>query len=99
MRYRVIGSNRDTGARMQLEFEAESKAAAERKAALQGMSVARVEDVTDGVASTAHVDYATSHGRPSRGGGLTRLILWAVVLAILVAAIYNWRLIRFKLGM
>jgi hypothetical protein len=32
MKFQVIGQNRDTGARMTLEFQAESKAAAERKA-------------------------------------------------------------------
>ena len=32
MRYFITGSNRETGDRMTLEFEAESKAAAERKA-------------------------------------------------------------------
>ena len=48
MKFKVIGSSRETGARMTLEFEAESKAAAERKATQSGMSVNRVEDITDG---------------------------------------------------
>jgi hypothetical protein len=48
MKYRVIGSNKDTGARMTLEFECESRARAEQKAAQQGMQVNRIEDVTNG---------------------------------------------------
>ena len=98
MRYRVIGSNRETGARMQLEFEAESKAAAERKAGLQGMSVTRVEDVTDGPGSTAHVDYTTSSG-PARRGGFGRVIVGLILVAIVVLAVMNWRLLRYKIGM
>ena len=48
MKFKVIGSNRDTGARMVLEFEAESKAAAERKATQSGMNVNSVQDISGG---------------------------------------------------
>ncbi len=50
MKYRVIGANTNTGARQVQEFEAESKAAAERKAMQSGMSVSSVQDITDGSA-------------------------------------------------
>ena len=50
MKFQVIGASRDTGARMTLEFEAESKAAAERKAAQQGMEVRSVREVGGSVA-------------------------------------------------
>ena len=53
MKFKVIGSSREKAARMTLEFEAESKAAAERKATQSGMSVNRVEDITDGYVSHA----------------------------------------------
>jgi len=43
MKFRVIGSSKETGARMTLELEALSKAAAERKAQQAGMAVNRVE--------------------------------------------------------
>jgi hypothetical protein len=43
MKFRVIGSSRKTGARMTLEFEAPSRAAAERKAQHAGMAVNRIE--------------------------------------------------------
>ena len=46
MRYKVIGQNRDTGARQTLEFEAESKAAAERKA-LDMLAVLGLDEVAD----------------------------------------------------
>ena len=86
MKYRVIGSNRDTGARMVLEFEAESKAAAERKAAQQGMSVNRVEDITAGEPAHTGVDYS---GRRSGGGGKIKMLI--VLLIILAGAFYAWR--------
>src|SRR5688572_697067 len=57
MRFRVIGQNKTTGARQVLEFEAESKGAAERKATTQGMTVNRVEDISDGGGPNAGVDY------------------------------------------
>jgi hypothetical protein len=80
MKFQVIGQNRDTGARMTLEFEAESKAAAERKATTQGMSVNRVVDITDG-------HPPTSYTRPAmrRSGGNLKLIL---ILIIVAAAVY-----------
>src|SRR5688500_10023898 len=92
MRYKVVGQNRDTGARMTLEFEAESKGAAERKAAQAGMEVHHVADVTGG--HEEHARPAEGYRRPvrSRGGGLFRLVL----LAILVAAVvwFFWPQIR-----
>ena len=87
MKYVVVGQNRETGARMSLEFEAESKAAAERKAAGAGMSVHRVEDVTDG-----HVPHATDPRdgtvRRRRGGGGMGLLTKLLILVALVAATY-----------
>ena len=83
MRYFVTGSNRDTGARMTLEFEAESKAAAERKATQAGMSVHRVEDVTDGHVPHALEPRDTSRRRRRRGSGLiTKLLILAAIVAV-----------------
>jgi len=91
MKYKVTGVNRDNGARMTLEFEAESKAAAERKASQGGMSVHRVEDVTDG-----HVAHAMGprENRRRPGGGSPLLKL--VVLVALLAAAYHfaWPIVR-----
>jgi hypothetical protein len=68
MKFLVIGQNRDTGARMSLEFEAESKAAAERKATQQGMSVHRVQDITDGYPPQATpAKQRSGTARPRRG--------------------------------
>ena len=96
MRYKVVGQNRDTGARMTLEFEAESKGAAERKAAQAGMDVHHVADVTSG--HEEHARPAEGYRGPvrSRGGGLFRLVL----LVILVAAVvwFFWPQIRGIVG-
>ena len=66
MKYRVIGSNKDTGARMTLEMEADSKAAAERRALQSGMYVTRVED-----AAVVREDVGAPR-RVSRGTGCAR---------------------------
>jgi len=90
MKFRVIGANRETAARMVLEFEAESKAAAERKATQSGMSVTRVEDVTDGYVAHA------SPPRPSRrgAGGGGKLFFLVVLAALAAAAWYFWPHVR-----
>jgi hypothetical protein len=96
MKYRVIGQNRDTGARATLEFEAESKAAAERKATQQGLTVNRVEDITSGEPSRRHVDYTTEHKR--RKSMLPRLVFGVIVIAIIVAVMF-WDRLRGLVGM
>jgi hypothetical protein len=85
MKFKVIGASRETGARMTLEFEAESKAAAERKAAQTGMSVNRVEDITDG--AVAHAMEPRFTRRRSGGGKFKLLVFLAIVIA---AAWYFW---------
>src|SRR5687767_9297478 len=77
MRYNVVGQNRDTGSRMSLEFEAESKAAAERKAAHAGMSVHHVTDVTDGDSGGGAPGTNPAYRGPvrTRGGGLLKLVI------------------------
>lgn len=79
MKYQIIGSNRETGARMMLEFEAESKAAAERKATQAGMSVSRVIDVSDGY--PAYSGEGRAGRRRSGGGGKLLLLLLLIVIA------------------
>ena len=83
MRFRVIGQNRDTGARMSLEFEAESKAAAERKATQAGMSVHHVNDITDGHAGGTGVGVNPAYRAPVKPArfGLLRVVLLLVIVA------------------
>jgi hypothetical protein len=87
MRFVVVGQNRDTGARMQLEFEAESKAAAERKASQSGMSVHHVTDVSTGHAGGTAVNPAYRGPIRSGGGRLVRLVVLVTLLAV---AWYLW---------
>jgi hypothetical protein len=86
MKYKVVGQNRDTGARMSLEFEAESKAAAERKAAGAGMSVHHVNDVTDGHTGHGASGPAEAYRGPIKqsSGGLIKLLALLVILAVVV---------------
>ena len=82
MKYKAMGVNRTTGARMTLEFEAESKGAAERKAHQAGMEVHRVVDVTDGdMASPPMVDKGTG-GRRTGMHPVLKLVLLLIVVAI-----------------
>ena len=90
MKFRVIGSSRETGARMSLEFEAESKAAAERKATQTGMSVTRVEDISDGY--VAHATAPRAARRRGGGGGKATLFLLLVLIA--AALWYFWPHVR-----
>lgn len=84
MKYRVIGSSKESGARQVLEFQAESKAAAERRALQSGMTVTRVEDITDGLPAHA---IETGSARRKRHGmhPVLKLILFLVVVG---AALY-----------
>ena len=96
MRYNVVGQNRDTGARMTLEFEAESKGAAERKALQAGMDVHHVADVTSGHAEHAGPAEGYRGTVRTRGGGMIRLVLLVIVLA--AVAWFFWPQIRGVLG-
>ncbi len=95
MKYRVIGSNKDTGARMILEMEADSKAAAERKALQAGMYVTRVEDaalVREDVASTRPVS------RRRSGGGMGWLVQIIIIAAVAGVVYHFWPQIMEILG-
>lgn len=86
MRYNVVGQNKESGARMSLEFEAESKGAAERKAASSGMTVHHITDVTDG--ATGHTPGTNPAYRGpvnTRRGGMLKLV---ILLLIVAAAVY-----------
>lgn len=96
MKYVVVGQNRESGARMSLEFEAESKAAAERKAAKSGMSVHHVTDVTDGHPATADAPRAVRRVRRSSGGGLLGFLVLFLILA--AVAWFFWPRIQEMLG-
>ncbi len=76
---------------MTLEMEAESKAAAERKATQSGMSVNRVEDISDGYVAHA-TEPRTATRRRSGGGGKFALLVILVLLA--AAAYYFWPHLR-----
>jgi hypothetical protein len=87
MKFRVVGQNRDTGARMALEFEAESKAAAERKAMQAGMSVHHVNDITDGHADGTGVGVNPAYRGPVKRA---KLPLARIVLALAIIGVCLW---------
>lgn len=85
MRFRVVGSSRETGGRMELEIEADSKGAAEREAARRGMDVRHAFALDDG-------QDASGIGLVRRPppGGLRRLILLLLILLIVLGISYYW---------
>ena len=90
MKYNVSGAHRGTGARMMLEFEADSKAAAERKAQQAGMDVHRVAHVTEGDGITE-----PELGTGGRRTGVHPLVKLIVLLAIAAALwFFVWPLVQ-----
>jgi hypothetical protein len=93
MLYKLTGTNRDTGARMILELDANNRAAAERMATQSGMGeVLHCEQLRD--PNEPQVERRTRRGEfePRGPGGL---IGWAVVLLIvLIAIVLLWPRIR-----
>ncbi len=79
MKFRVIGSSKETGARMTLEFEAQSKAAAQKKAQQAGMAVNRVEIFSD-----LEPEATPPPARSAGSGWIIKIIL----LLVLVGAGY-----------
>ena len=89
MKFKVTGTSKSTAARMTLEFEAESKAQAERKAMQQGMNVTRVENISDGETSKSFPTGADQRG-PKKGSALGTLMALAILAGILYALYYFW---------
>ncbi|HEV8604899.1 MAG TPA: hypothetical protein VGQ99_06015 [Tepidisphaeraceae bacterium] len=88
MRFHVTGQNKDTGARMSLEFEADSKAAAQRKATsagmnVPGMNVHRVEIAGQSVGPTSGIVPGGRGGKPLGIHPLLRLLISALGIAVL----------------
>ncbi len=82
MKYRCSGSNHETGARMTMELEAQSKAAAERKAAHSGMNVNHTEAVLEGVLEPAKCCGC----RPSKASAGGVALRFAVIFVLGAAA-------------
>jgi type II secretory pathway component PulF len=92
MHYHITGTNHDTGARMTLQVEAESKAAAEKKAQGAGMDVLHVQDIAGGDAQSGQ-ERRTHRGEyPKASGSLLKLLILLALIA--AAAFFAWPKIR-----
>lgn len=93
MRFHVTGTNHSSGARMSLDLQAESKAAAQRKANNAGMDVQHIQPIDDYSAGSAN-GHSSHRGEDfDSGGGLW--IKLAVIVAIMgVAGYFAWPMIR-----
>ncbi len=88
MQFKVSGVNRESGARMALQFDTTSKAAAERKASQSGMDVHRCVADTDetgandvGLLAGPRTETRYEMGRADRG-----TMKWAIVTVVILAA-------------
>lgn len=99
MKYRVVGANRDTGARMTLELEADSRARAEQKATLSGMNVQHLQEITDGEIEHAMEPRPRHHGPSDDRGGLPGFVKVGLFLLIVAGVVYFfWDRIRGAIG-
>lgn len=91
MKWQVSGTSKANGARMVLEFEAGSKADAERKAANQGMNVTKALMLEGAGVGTTGVATRAAPARSGGGSGAGKIIKVVLVLAILAGALwYAW---------
>ena len=97
MKYKCVGSNRATGARVTMELDANNRAIAERKASQAGMDVLHVEQMDEeGQEQTQRV---THRGEFEPERHLGRKILLFVILVGVVAAVFMyWGRIRAIIG-
>ena len=98
MKYKCVGSNRATGARVTMELDANNRAIAERKATQAGMDVLHVEQVMDETQGEQN-HRATRRGEFEPESHLGRKILLFVVLAAVVIGVFMyWGKIRAMIG-
>ena len=90
MRYHVTGTNHANGARMSLDLEAGSKAAAERKAQNAGMDVQHVQPMKD---DEPHA-HSTHRGEDDGSGSGLWIKAAVIVIVMIVAAYFAWPMIR-----
>lgn len=92
MKYRVTGSNRNTGARVIMELDANNRADAERKAAQAGMEVLHVEPIGLEVAEPVrHSSHRGEFPEESRLGKWAAVIILLVVVVVIVAYVWMHR--------
>ena len=93
MKYRVLAHSKDTGQKMVLEFEAQSKADAERKAKPHNVNIIRVEPA-EAVVEGEQKEWRTIEQR--RRFRIPWMLL--ILVALGVAGYYFWPEIRQLIG-
>lgn len=84
MQFKVTGSSKSTGGRMDLQVEAKSKHEAQRKAEREGMVVSHVDQISG----------TTNYTGPVKTGGGLPIIPIIIVLALAAAAYFFWPQIK-----
>ena len=93
MKYRVIAHSKDTGQKMVLEFEAQSKADAERKAKPHNVNIIRVEPV-EAVVEGEQKEWRTIEQR----GGVRIPWMLLIVIGLGAGLYYFWPVIHGMIG-
>jgi hypothetical protein len=94
MKYHVTGINHGTGARMSLDFNATSKAAAQKKAGSAGMDVQHIEEITNG--EQPHHEHHSHRGEDLGSGGASALLVKLVILLAILALLAWWLLPKIR---
>jgi hypothetical protein len=93
MRFKVVGSDRQTGARVTMEVDAANRAVAEKQAGLARVHVLHVEQVTEGTEPA--VQRQTHRGEFPQESHLWRWVaLGLLLVGICAAVIVFWDQIR-----
>jgi len=99
MKYRISGARYDTGARVTIELEASSRAAAERQANQAGIEVLHIEQVreqpqADAPDAAAHSAHTTHRGEFPPEHHIGRWIALGILVLIIVLLAMYWDRLR-----
>ncbi|WP_428938657.1 hypothetical protein [Fontivita pretiosa] len=97
MKYRISGARHDTGARVTIELEATSRAAAERQANQAGIDVLHIEQVREqpqAEAPEAHPAHSTHRGEFPPEHHTGRWIAIGILVLIIVLVVMYWDRLR-----
>jgi hypothetical protein len=96
MKFKVSGASKDTGARMTIELDADSKGAAEKKAVAQGIVVNHCVAVGDAPIGAGPMRNRGDSKGSSAIGTLVKLL--ALVIIVATIAYLAWPSVRGMIG-
>jgi len=103
MKFRISGARHDTGARVTLELDASSRAAAEKQANQAGIEVLHIEQVREQLQANAadaaaHPAHTTHRGEFPPEHHTGRWIALGILVLIIALLVIYWQQLRGLLG-